>query len=116
MKKGRAGTMIHDYKRNGTTTLFAALNVLSGVVIGECLPRHRHQEFLKFLRRVDREVPQSTAHPSHLGQLRHPQARQPEGAAGQAPPFPPVLHTNVELVAQPRRVVVLRNDRQGDST
>jgi len=57
MKKGRAGTMTHDYKRNGTTTLFAALNVLDGTVIGECLPRHRHLEFLRFLRRVDREVP-----------------------------------------------------------
>ncbi|HLA76841.1 MAG TPA: IS630 family transposase [Vicinamibacteria bacterium] len=55
LKKGRCGTMTHDYKRNGTTTLFAALNVLDGKVIGECLPRHRHQEFLKFLRRIDRE-------------------------------------------------------------
>jgi transposase len=58
MKKGRAGTMTHDFKRNGTTTLFAALDVLSGAVIGECLPRHRHTEFLKFLRRIDREVPE----------------------------------------------------------
>jgi transposase len=57
MKKGRAGTMTHDYKRNGTTTLFAALNTLDGSVIGECLPRHRHQEFLKFLRTIDREFP-----------------------------------------------------------
>jgi transposase len=57
LKKGRASTMTHDYKRNGTTTLFAALNVLDGKVIGECLPRHRHIEFLRFLRRVDREVP-----------------------------------------------------------
>jgi len=57
MKKGRAGTMTHDYKRNGTTTLFAALDVLTGVVIGQCLPRHRHIEFLKFLRTIDREVP-----------------------------------------------------------
>ena len=57
MKNGRAGTMTHDYKRNGTTTLFAALNVLTGMVIGQCLPRHRHQEFLKFLRTIDREVP-----------------------------------------------------------
>jgi transposase len=57
MKKGRAGTMTHDYKRNGTTTLFAALNVLTGVVIGQCLPRHRHEEFLKFLKKIDREVP-----------------------------------------------------------
>jgi transposase len=58
MKKGRCGTMTHDYKRHGTTTLFAALNVLDGRVIGECLPRHRHQEFLRFLRRLDREFPE----------------------------------------------------------
>ena len=54
MKPGRCGTMTHDYKRHGTTTLFAALNVLDGTVIGECLPRHRQQEFLRFLRRLDR--------------------------------------------------------------
>lgn len=57
MKKGRAGTMTHDYKRNGTTTLFAALNVLTGVVIGQCLPRHRNGELLKFLRRIDKGSP-----------------------------------------------------------
>jgi transposase len=57
MKKGRAATMTHDYKRNGTTTLFAALDVLTGVVIGQCLPRHRHEEFLRFLRTIDRETP-----------------------------------------------------------
>ena len=57
IKPGRAGTMTHDYKRNGTTTLFAALDVLTGGVIGQCLPRHRHIEFLKFLRTIDREVP-----------------------------------------------------------
>jgi transposase len=57
IKPGRAGTMTHDYKRNGTTTLFAALDVLTGTVIGRCLPRHRHREFLKFLRTIDREVP-----------------------------------------------------------
>ena len=61
MKKGRAGTMTHDYKRNGTTTLFAALDVLSGAVIGQCLPRHRHEEFLKFLRTIDRQVPKGLA-------------------------------------------------------
>src|SRR4029078_8743988 len=48
MKKGRAGTVTHDYKRNGTTTLFAALNMLDGKVIGSCMPRHRHREFLRF--------------------------------------------------------------------
>jgi len=57
MKKGRCGTMTHDYKRHGTTTLFAALNVLDGTVIGACMPRHRHQEYLKFLRKLDREFP-----------------------------------------------------------
>ncbi len=58
LKKGRCGTQTHDYKRNGTTTLFAALSVLDGKVIGECHGRHRHQEWLKFLRRVDREFPE----------------------------------------------------------
>jgi transposase len=57
LKKGRCGTMTHDYKRNGTTTLFAALSMLDGKVIGQCQSRHRHQEFLKFLRRLDREFP-----------------------------------------------------------
>jgi transposase len=57
MKKGRAGTMTHDYKRNGTTTLFAALNVLEGKVIGRCMQRHRHQEFIRFLNAIDAEVP-----------------------------------------------------------
>jgi transposase len=58
LKKGRCGTMTHDYKRNGTTTLFAAFNVLDGKVIGQCQARHRHQEWLKFLRRLDRQFPQ----------------------------------------------------------
>lgn len=57
LKKGRAATMTHDYKRHGTTTLFAALNILDGSVIGSCQPRHTHEEWLKFLRRVDRETP-----------------------------------------------------------
>ena len=57
MKKGRCGTMTHDYKRNGTTCLFAAMNVLEGKVIGSCYPRHRNIEFLKFLRTINREVP-----------------------------------------------------------
>jgi transposase len=57
MKKGRAGTMTHDYKRNGTTTLFAALNVLDGTVIGRNMQRHRHQEFIRFLNAIEAEVP-----------------------------------------------------------
>jgi transposase len=57
MKKGRCGTMTHDYVRHGTTTLFAALNTLDGTVIGSCFDRHRHEEFLQFLRQVDRRTP-----------------------------------------------------------
>jgi transposase len=64
LKKGRCGTMTHDYKRNGTTTLFAALDLLQGKVIGDCHKRHRHQEFLQFLRRIDRAFPGQT--PLHL--------------------------------------------------
>jgi transposase len=57
LKKGRCGTMTHDYKRHGTTTLFAALNVLDGNVIGRCMPKHRHQEYICFLNAVDATVP-----------------------------------------------------------
>ena len=57
MKKGRCGTMTHDYKRNGTTCLFAALTVLGGKVIGSCYLRQPNTEFLKFLRTINREIP-----------------------------------------------------------
>jgi transposase/DNA-binding CsgD family transcriptional regulator len=78
LKKGRCGTLTHDYKRNGTTTLFAALEVLQGRVIGQCYERHRHQEFLKFLRRLDQEFPGKT--PLHLvmdnyGTHKHPRVQ-----------------------------------------
>lgn len=78
LKKGRCGTLTHDYKRNGTTNLFAALEVLEGRVIGQCLARHRHQEFLKFLRRLDQEFPGPA--PLHLvmdnyGTHKHPNVR-----------------------------------------
>ena len=58
LKKGRCGTMTHDYKRNGTTSLFAALNVMDGSVIGTCMEKHRHQEWIKFLNLIKRTVPQ----------------------------------------------------------
>src|SRR3954447_498206 len=61
LKKGRAGTMTHDYKRHGTTTLFAALNVLEGKVIGQCMRRHRHQEFIRFLNAINARVPKKLA-------------------------------------------------------
>src|SRR5260370_37508584 len=61
MKPGRAGTMTHDYKRNGTTTLFAALNVLDGTIIGRNMKHHRHQEFIRFLNEVAAQVPKRKA-------------------------------------------------------
>ena len=78
LKKGRCGTMTHDYKRNGTTTLFAALEVFEGRVVGQCYERHRHQEFLKFLRRLDQEFAGKTQ--LHLvmdnyGTHKHPRVR-----------------------------------------
>ena len=78
MKKGRCGTMTHDYKRNGTTTLFAALELAQGKVIGQCYARHRHQEFLKFLKRLDTEFPAEIK--LHLvmdnyGTHKHPKVR-----------------------------------------
>jgi hypothetical protein len=57
LKKGRCGTMTHDYKRNGTTTLFAALNVAEGKLIGTCMAQHRHQEWIKFLKQIDEQTP-----------------------------------------------------------
>ncbi|WP_439578701.1 IS630 family transposase, partial [Elioraea sp.] len=59
LKRGRCGTMTHDYIRNGTTTLFAALDVAAGKVIGRCMQRHRHQEFIRFLNAVEAEVPKA---------------------------------------------------------
>ncbi|MGB5235546.1 MAG: IS630 family transposase [Candidatus Macondimonas sp.] len=59
LKRGEAQTLTHDYKRHGTTTLFAALNVISGEVIGTCLPQHRHDEFLRFLKHLDRRTPKA---------------------------------------------------------
>lgn len=57
LKPGKCGTMTHDYKRNGTTTLFAALNILDGTVVGRCMPKHTHAEFIKFLNAVERSIP-----------------------------------------------------------
>ena len=79
MKKGRAGTMTHDYKRHGTTTLFAALNVLDGTVIGRNMQRHRHQEFIRFLNAVEAQVPARKAIHAIVDNYathKHPKVRQ----------------------------------------
>jgi transposase len=78
LKKGRCGTRTHDYKRNGTTTLFAALSMLDGKVIGDCMPRHRHQEFIRFLKMIDAATPPHLA--LHLivdnyGTHKHPRVK-----------------------------------------
>src|SRR5277367_5376771 len=79
MKKGRCGTMTHDYKRHGTTTLFAALNVLDGKVIGRCMQRHRHQEFIRFLNAIETNVPAGKlihAIADNYATHKHPKVRQ----------------------------------------
>jgi len=79
LKKGRSATMTHDYKRNGTTTLFAALNVLDGQVIGQCQQRHTHSEWLKFLRKIDRQTPKDkTLHliADNYGTHKHPAVKE----------------------------------------
>ena len=78
IRKGRCGTLTHDYKRNGTTTLFAVLEVAAGKVVGQCYARHRHQEFLKFLKRLDAEFPgEITLHlvMDNYGTHKHPRVQ-----------------------------------------
>lgn len=94
LKKGRAAAMTHDYKRNGTTTLFAALNVLDGQVIGQCQQRHTHVEWLKFLRQIDRR------------QLRHSRAPSRAGVAVQTSAIQHALHP--DLVAEHGGAVLSR--------
>ena len=107
IKKGRAGTMTHDYKRNGTTTLFAALNVLDGKVIGQCMKRHRHQEFIRFLNRIDRQTLRIPGHSPDHRQLRRPQDTGGQTVAEKTPSLPHPLHANVASLA---RRALLRRD------
>ena len=111
MKKGRAGTMTHDYKRHGTTTLFAALNVLEGTVIGRCMQRHRHQEFIRFLNAIEAQVPAGKL--VHVILDNYAAHKHPEGApmARPAPALHLPLHADLVLVAQRRRRL-LRQTRQ----
>ena len=104
MKRGRAGTMTHDYKRHGTTTLFAALDVLEGKIIGRCMQRHRHQEFIRFLNAIEAQVPARKS--VHVIQLCCPQASQGCSMARPAPALRFPLHTDLVLVAQCSRRVL----------
>ena len=92
LKKGRAATMTHDYKRHGTTTLFAALNTLDGTVISMCQQQHRHAEWLQFLRLIQRA--QAPAVAPDRGQLRHAHPPRRAGLACQAPALRHALHTH----------------------
>ena len=103
MKKGRAGTMTHDYKRHGVTTLFAALNVLEGKVFGQCMKRHRHQEFIRFLNVIDAKVPKKTmVHVvvDNYAAHKHPKVRE---WIGKHPRFVFHFTPTSALVAQCRR-------------
>jgi transposase len=106
LKPGKCGTMTHDYKRNGTTTLFAALNVLDGTVVGSCMPQHTHKEFIKFLNAVERAVP--------AGKVIHAIADnyastniQRHDVAGRSSALDISFHADIGVVAQCRRRILL---------
>ena len=108
LRPGLPERQTHDYKRHGTTTLFAAFNILNGKVIGSCLPRHRGREFIRFLNQLEKEVPAELRDPPHSGQLQHPQERR-SAALAQAqktPPLPLPLHAHQQLMAQSGGAVV----------
>ena len=117
MVKGRAGTMTHDYKRNGTTTLFAALDVATGKVFGQCLPKHRHEEFLVFLRTIDRNVPKGLA--VHLILDNYQTHKHPETVAWLAKHkrfhlhFTPTSSSWLNLVERWFRELTEKNIRRG---
>jgi len=112
MVKGRGETMTHDYKRHGTTTLFAALDVLTGMVIGQCMPRHRHQEWLKISQDHRPRGAQGPGDPPHPGQLRHPHTPRRHHLAGQSSAVPPAFHPDLLILVKPGGTLVPRADRQ----
>jgi transposase len=116
LKPGRCGTMTHDYKRHGTTTLFAALNILDGTVVGRCMPKHTHQEFIKFLNAVDRGRPGGQARPCHRRQLRHAQTSEGQGVAGRTSALDVPLHPDLGILDQRRRGLLLGHHPQTHPT
>jgi alpha-D-ribose 1-methylphosphonate 5-triphosphate synthase subunit PhnG len=103
MKRGRAGTMTHDYKRHGTTTLFAAMNVLDGTVIGHNMQRHRHQEFIRFSIAGRARGSSRKDRPRHPRQLCRPPASGRAAMAGAPSALDVPLHADLSLLAQRRR-------------
>ena len=112
MKKGRCGTMTHDYKRNGTTTLFAALNMCDGTVISRVTKRHRHQEYLTFLRQLDRETPKGLTLHLIVDNYATHKHEKVQTLVGEAPSIPPSLHPHVVVLAEHGRAVLSGADRQ----
>jgi hypothetical protein len=118
IKPGRCQTMTHDYKRHGTTTLFAALSVLDGTVIGRCMQHHRHLEFIRFLNAVERQVSGRSADQRRARQLCHSQASQKPAlakagmlalaVASSALDFP--LHPDLDLLAQRSGELLFQDD------
>ena len=96
----------HDYVRNGTTNLYAALDVASGNVIADLTPRHRSEEFRRFLNLIDRNVPARPRRACHRRQLLDPQVADDSTLARASPAFHPAFHTDLQLVAEPRRTLV----------
>ena len=115
LKRGRGGTMPHDYKRNGTTTLFAALELAAGKVVGECYARHRHQEFLEISPAVGRRVSGGSETACRDGQLRHAQTSPRAALAWAASPFHPPFHSDQFQLVESGRTLVWRIDRETDS-
>jgi hypothetical protein len=105
----------HDYVRHGTTTLFAALEIATGKVTATCQPRHRHQEFLRFLRQVARAYPEAGPAPGD-GQLRRALPPRGPGLAGGPSPDHSALHPDLGVLDEPGRGVVLRSSNARPST
>jgi hypothetical protein len=108
LKRGKCATLTHDYKRHGTTTLFAALSVLEGKVIGRCVPRHRHQEFIRFIATVDRSVPAGKVIHAILDNYaahKHPQVL---ALARRTSAMDVPLHADLLLLAQCRERLLLQ--------
>jgi len=106
----------HDYVRNGTTNLYAALDVASGRVISEMTPRHRAEEFRRFLNLIDKSVPADLDVHGRARQLLNPQDTVDPALARPPPPFHLPFHTDLQLLAQPRRALVRGVDHEVDQT
>ena len=105
----------HDYVRHGTTTLFAALDIANGQVMTQCRARHRHQEFLGFLKHIEANVP-SDRSTSRCRQLRGPQASKGPGMVGRATSFHPAFYADLRIVDEPGRTLVRADHATPDST